>query len=219
MLTKPYAALAIWASIRLRCKEVVPTRHPNRVPFDRHPLATVLGAVAVAGVLAAIVVVGPGWVFHFLFSFLLPMAIVLLVIVGTIGLVAREGGKVFDSRDNPPPDKPQSILQRRRTVRGGVLAADGLFLFASVAMVCFFWLIVRDQWIHDRPLVAGRLDEAGTLGVLFLLLAMVAVSSGLLWRHHKRIDSYGSPLEQFFMAVFTLCAALAAVAALPALFP
>jgi hypothetical protein len=77
MLTKPYAALAIWASIRLRCKEVVPTRRPNRVPFDGHPLATVLGAVAVAGVLAAIVVVGPGGVFHFLFSFLLPMAAVL----------------------------------------------------------------------------------------------------------------------------------------------
>jgi hypothetical protein len=42
MLTKPYAALAIWASIRLRCKEVVPTRRPNRVPFDGHPLAAVL---------------------------------------------------------------------------------------------------------------------------------------------------------------------------------
>jgi len=48
---------------------------------------------------------------------------------------------------------------------------------------------------------------------------MVAVSSGLLWRHHKRIDSYGSPLEPFFMAMFILCAALAAIAALPALFP
>jgi hypothetical protein len=52
-------------------------RRPNRVPFDRYPLATVLGAVAVAGVLAAIVVVGPGGVFHFLFSFQLPMAVVL----------------------------------------------------------------------------------------------------------------------------------------------
>jgi len=29
----------------------------------------------------------------------------------------------------------------------------------------------------------------------------------------------GSPLEPYFMAVFTLCAALAAIAALPALFP
>ena len=219
MLTKYYAALAVGARVRLHSKEVLPMRGRNRIPFNRHPLAMLLGAIAVVGGFATIVVVGPGWVFHFLFSFLLPMAIVLLVIVGTIGLVAREGGKVLDSRDNPPPDKPQSILQRRRTVRGGVLAADGLFLFASVAMVCFFWLVIRDQWIHDRPLVAGRLDEAGTLRVLFFLLAMVAVSSGLLWRHHKRIDSYGSPLEPFFMAVFTLCAALAAIAALPALFP
>ena len=55
--------------------------------------------------------------------------------------------------------------------------------------------------------------------MLFLLLATVAVSSGLLWRHYRRIDAYGSPLETLFMAVFTLCAGLAAVAALPALLP
>jgi hypothetical protein len=193
-------------------------RGRNRIPFDRHPIAMVLGAVAVVGVLAAIVVVGPGEVFDFLFSFLLPMAVVLLVVVGTIGLVAREGGKVLDSRDNPPR------TTRRAPSRGGELSVAaywllmGLFLLASVAMVCFFWLVVRDQWILDRPLVAGRLDEAETLRVLFLLLATVAASSGLLWRHHKRIVSYGSPLEPFFMATFTLCAALAAVVALPALF-
>ena len=54
--------------------------------------------------------------------------------------------------------------------------------------------------------------------MLFLLLATVAVSSRLLWRHYRRIDAYGSPLETLFMAVFTLCAGLAAVAVLPALF-
>jgi hypothetical protein len=193
-------------------------RGQNRIPFDRHPLAMVLGAVAIVGVLAAIVVVGPGEVFDFLFSFLLPMAVVLLVVVGTIGLVAREGGKVLDSRDNPPRTNP------RAPSRGGELSVVvywlilGLFSLASVAMVCFFWLVVRDLWIHDRPLVAGRLDEAESLRVLFLLLATVASSSGLLWRHYRRIDSYGSPLEPFFMAAFTLCAALAAVVALPALF-
>lgn len=192
-------------------------RGQNRIPFDRHPLAMVLGAVAIVGVLAAIVVVGPGEVFDFLFSFLLPMAVVLLVVVGTIGLVAREGGKVLDSRDNPPRTNP------RAPSRGGELSVVvywlilGLFSLASVAMVCFFWLVVRDLWIHDRPLVAGRLDEAETLRVLFLLLATVAASSGLLWRHYRRIDSYGSPLEPVFMAAFTLCAALAAVVALPAL--
>jgi hypothetical protein len=93
-----------------------------------------------------------------------------------------------------------------------------LFMLASVAMVCFFWLVVRDQWIHDRLLVAGRFDEAETLGVRFVLLATVAVSSGMLWRHYRRIDSYGSPLEPFFIVVFTLCAGLAAVTVLPALF-
>jgi hypothetical protein len=192
-------------------------RGHNRIPFDRHPLAMVLSAVAIVGVLAAIVVVGPGKVFDFLFSFLLPMAVGLLVVVGMIVLVAREGGKVLDSRDNPPPTNP------RAPSRGGELSVVvywlilGLFSLASVAMVCFFWLVVRDLWIHDRPLVAGRLDEAETLRVLFLLLATVAASSGLLWRHYRRIDSYGSPLEPFFMAAFTLCAALAAVVALPAL--
>ena len=192
-------------------------RGQNRIPFERHPLAVVIGVVAVVGVLAAIVVVGPGGVFHFLFSFLLPMAVGLLVVVGTIVLVAREGGKVLDSRDNPPQ------TNRRALPRGGELSVAvygclmGIFLLASVAMVCFFWLVVRDWWIHDRQLVAGRLDEAETLRVLFLLLATVAASSGLLWRHYRRIDSYGSPLEPFFMAAFTLCAALTAVVALPAL--
>ena len=193
-------------------------RSHNRIPFDRHPLATVLVAVMIVSVLAAIVVVGPGEVFDFLFRVLLPMAVVLLVVVGTIGLVAREGGKVLDSRDNPPRTNP------RAPSRGGELSVVvywlilGLFSLASVTMVCFFWLVVRDLWIHDRPLVAGRLDVAETLRVLFLLLATVAASSGLLWRHYRRIDSYGSPLEPFFMAAFALCGALAAVVALPALF-
>jgi hypothetical protein len=78
-------------------------RARNRIPFDRHPLAMLLSAIIVAvGVLAAIFVVGPGGVFHFLFSFLLPMALILLVVVGTIGLMVQGGAKVFDGRDEPP---------------------------------------------------------------------------------------------------------------------
>ena len=92
-----------------------------------------------------------------------------------------------------------------------------LFLLASVAMSYFFWLVIRDYWLHQRLLVAGRFDEGETLRVLFALLALVAVASGLLWRHYRRIDSYGSPLEPFFMVVFTLCGALAVVVVLPAL--
>jgi magnesium-transporting ATPase (P-type) len=191
----------------------------NRIPFDRHSLAMLLGAiVVVVGVLAAIVLVGLGGVFHFLFSFLLPMAVVLLLVVGTVGLAVQGGAKVLDDRDRP------SSTNVRRSPRGEGFSNPvywllmSLFLVASVAMACFFWLVIRDQWIHDRLLVAGRFDEGETLRVLFVLLATVAVSSGLLWRHYRRITAYGSPLEPFFMLVFTLCGGLAVVAALPTLF-
>ena len=92
-----------------------------------------------------------------------------------------------------------------------------LLLLASMAATYFFWLVIRDQWIHERLLVAGRFDPGESMRILFALLALVAVSSGLLWRHYRRIDSYGSPLEPFFMVVFTLSAALAAMVMLPAL--
>jgi magnesium-transporting ATPase (P-type) len=193
-------------------------RGRNRGPFNRHPLAMLLGAIiVVVEVLTAIFVVGLGGVFHFLFSFLLPMALILLV-VGTIGLAVQGGAKVLDSRDSPPS------ANVRNHPRGGTLSNPvywlvmSLFLVASVAMACFFWLVIRDRWIHDSLLVAGRFDEGETLRVVFVLLAAVAVSSGLLWRRYRRIDAYGSPLETVFMAVFTLCAGLAAVAVLPALF-
>jgi magnesium-transporting ATPase (P-type) len=191
----------------------------SRIHFDRHPLAMLLGAiVVVVGMLAAIVVVGLGGVFHFLFSFLLPMAVVLTVVVGTVGLAVQGGAKVLDDRDRP------SSTNVGRSPRGEGFSDPvywllmSLFLVASVAMTCFFWLVIRDQWINNRMLTAGRFDEGETLRVVFVLLATVAVSSGLLWRHYRRIDAYGSPLEPFFMLVFTLCGGLAAVAALPALF-
>ncbi len=193
-------------------------RGRSRIPFERHPLAMLLGAIVVVGLLAAIVIVGPGGVFDWLVSFLLPMAVVLLVMVGTIALAVQGGAKVLDGRDQPPSTNVSNHP------RGGSLSNPvywlimSLFLIASVAMACFFWLVIRDRWIHDRLLVAGRFDEGETLRVLVLLLATVAVTSGLLWRHYRRIDAYGSPLETFFMLVFTLCGGLAAVAVLPVLF-
>jgi magnesium-transporting ATPase (P-type) len=193
-------------------------RRQNQIPFDRHPLAMLLGAIVVVGVLAAIFVVGPGGVFHFLFSFLLPMAVILLMVVGTIGLAVQGGAKVLDGRDEPPSENASSPPRGEGLSNPVYWVLMSLFLLASVAMVCFFWLVIRDQWIHHRLLVAGRFDEGETLRLVFMLLATVAVSSGLLWRHYRRIDSYGSPLETVFMAVFTLCAALAAVTVLPALF-
>jgi len=218
MRTKRYAALAVGACSRLQSKEVVPMRGRSWIHFDRHPIAMLLGAIVIVGLLAAIVVVGPGGVFHFLFSFLLPMAVVLLVVVGTVVLAVQGGAKVLDERDRP------SSTNARRSPRGEgfsnpvYLLLMSLFLVASVAMACFFWLVIRDQWIHDRLLVAGRFDDGETVRMVFVLLATVAASSGLLWRHYRRVAAYGSPLETFFMLVFTLCGGLAAVAALPALF-
>ena len=220
MLTKHYAALAVGASFRLQSKEVVPIRGRSRIHFDRHPLAILVSAIVVVGLLVAIVVVvGLGGVFHFLFSFLLPLAVVLLVVVGTVGLAVQGGAKVLDERD-----RPSTTNVVRRSPRGEGFSNPvywllmSLFLVASVAMACFFWLVIRDQWLYDRLLVAGRFDGGETLRVLFVLLATVAVSSGLLWRHYRRIAAYGSPLETVFMLAFTLCGGLAAVTALPALF-
>src|ERR671910_1350422 len=194
-------------------------RGRNRIPFDRHPLAMLIGAiVVVVGVIAAIVVAGLGGVFHFLFSFLLPMAVILLVVVGTIGLAVQGGAKVLDSRDQPSSTNVRNHPGGGRLPNPVYWLLMSLFLVASVAMGCFFWLVIRDRWIHDRLLVAGRFDEGEIVRMVFVLLATVAVSSGLLWRHYRRIDAYGSPLETLFMAVFTQCAALAAVTVLPALF-
>ena len=223
MLTKPYSTLAVGARVRLLSKEVVPMRRQNRIPFDRHPLAMLLGAFVFVCVVAVIAIVGPGRVFHWLVSFLIPMVVILLVVVGTIGLLAREGGKVLDStvldsRDNPPPTNSRASPRGEGFSNPVYWLLMSLFLLASVAMASFFWLVVRDQWIHARPLVAGRFDQGESLLVIFALVVSVAVPSGLLWRHYRRIDSYGSPLEPFFMVVFTLCAALAAVSVIPAIF-
>lgn len=218
MLTKPYATLAVGARVRLHSKELVPMRRQNRIPFDRHPLAMLLGAVVLVLVVAVIALVDPGRVFNWLVSFLIPMAVILLVVVGTIGLLAREGGKVLDNRDNPPPTNPRLSPRGEGFSNPVYWLLMSLFLLASLAMVCFFWSVVRDQWLASRPLVAGRFDHGESLRIIFALVASVAVPSGLLWRHYKRIDSYGSSLEAFFMVVFTLCLALAAVSVLPALF-
>ncbi len=194
--------------------------HQNRVPHDRRSIARraamLAGALVFVGVLA-VLVVGPGRAIYWAVNLLIPVVVLLVVVVGTIGLVAREGGKVLDSRDQPPSTTFVGRPHGEGFSSAVYWLVVSLFLLASVAMSYFFWLVIRDHWVHERLLVAGRFDEGETLRVLFALLALVAVASGLLWRHYRRIDSYGSPLEPFFMVVFTLCCALAAVVALPAL--
>jgi magnesium-transporting ATPase (P-type) len=174
-------------------------------------LVTALAFVGLA------VVVGPGKAIYWAGN-LIPVVVIVVVVVGAVVLVAQEGGKVLDSRDQPPSTSTTGAPPRdegfSRAVYGLLLI---LLLLASVATTYFFWLVIRDQWLHERLLVAGRFDQGESMRILFALVALVAVSSGLLWRHHRRIDSYGSPLEPFFMVVFTLFAALAAVVVLPAL--
>ena len=156
----------------------------------------------------------------------------------------REGGKSYDEMDGR---RSTNIREPRRgevrgaspprvvagsVWRGGWVVSktdDGfsrpvyrllvcLILLVGAAMACFFWVVFRDQWIGHRALEAGGFDHGESLRIVFALLAAVAVTSGLLWRHYRKIDSYGSPLGLFFAVVFALCAALAAVTVLPAVF-
>lgn len=77
---------------------------------------------------------------------------------------------------------------------------------------------IRDLWILQRSLVAGRFDERESLLVTAAALASVAVPSGLLWLHFKRAESYGAPWELLFSVVFALTAILALVTVVPGLF-
>jgi hypothetical protein len=94
---------------------------------------------------------------------------------------------------------------------------SALFVVAALATAYWWWLNIRDVWILQRPLVAGRFDERESLFVTALALTSVAATSGLLFAHHKRVDSYGAPWELFFGVVFALTAVLAAITAVPAL--
>ena len=173
--------------------------------------------VAVLSFVGLAVVMGPGKASYWAGN-LIPVVVILVVVVGAVVLVGREGGKILDSRDGPPSTSTTGAPPRdegfSRAVYGLLLS---LLLRASMAATYFF-LVIRDQWIHERLLVAGRFDQGETMRVLFALLALVTVSSGLLWRDYKKIDSYGSPLEPLFIVVFTLSAALAAVVVFPAIF-
>ena len=222
-------------------------RHENGDPATRRPLMAIYAILAVLTVFVGLAaIMGPGRAIDWIVTDLLPMVVLLGVVFGVVGLMMWEGGKVHDERYEQH-STTNSRAARRDEARGtplpraGVNSAgrrggwlvrktdDGfsspmywllvcLFVLASVAMACFFGLVIYDQWISHRELVARRFDQGESLRVVFLLLAAVAVTSGLLWRHYRRIDSYGSPLGLFFAVVFALCGALAAVSVLPAVF-
>lgn len=58
-----------------------------------------------------------------------------------------------------------------------------LFLFVAAPTAFWFYLVIRDQWVLDRPLVAERFDQLETLRITAALLVSVAIPSGLLWAH------------------------------------
>ena len=61
-------------------------------------LSTMLAlALMIAGLIAA-VVVGPGEAISWVVTYLIPTLVILGVVVGTIFLLAWEGGKVYDTR-------------------------------------------------------------------------------------------------------------------------
>ena len=204
-------------------------------------IARVAFVLSAVGILAAIVV-GPEEAIGWLVTDLVPVVVLLGVMVGVFGLLVRQGGQVYDEHDKRHSTNPRERARGKARgtpspaakdgagrVRRAVLHTEGgfsdtaywllvgLFLLAGAAMACFFWLVVRDQWINHEALVAGRFDDGESLRVLFALL-VAAASSGLLWGHYRKADSYGSPLGPFFAAAFALCAALAAVTVLPAVF-
>jgi hypothetical protein len=91
-----------------------------------------------------------------------------------------------------------------------------LFLVTSAATVYWMRLYVRDVWIGGEFLVAGRFDGAASLRIS-ACFASVALTSGILFIHYKRVDHYGSPLELFFGVVFGLSMYLALMGLLPSL--
>jgi hypothetical protein len=68
---------------------------------SRRPMATLSALLAVVlvtvGLLAA-VVVGPGEAIGWVVTYLMPTLVILGVVFGVVGLLVREGGKVYDTR-------------------------------------------------------------------------------------------------------------------------
>jgi magnesium-transporting ATPase (P-type) len=106
--------------------------------------------------------------------------VILVAVIAMFGLLVRESGNVLDRRAQPPPSTTfREPPQGEGFSRAVYWLLASLFLVASVAMTYFFWLVIRDQWIHERLLVAGRFDQGESMRILFALLALVAVASGL----------------------------------------
>ncbi len=78
--------------------EELPSSEPRMAGLGQAALSTMLAlALMIAGLIAA-VVVGPGEAISWVVTYLIPTLVILGVVVGTIFLVAWEGGKAYDTR-------------------------------------------------------------------------------------------------------------------------
>ena len=78
--------------------EELSSGEPRMAGLGQAALSTMLAlALMIAGLIAA-VVVGPGEAISWVVTYLMPTLVILGVVVGTIFLVAWEGGKVYDTR-------------------------------------------------------------------------------------------------------------------------
>jgi hypothetical protein len=84
-------------SEEFRSEEFSPSE-PRMAGLGQAALSTMLAlALMIAGLIAT-VVVGPGEAISWVVTYLIPTLVILGVVVGTIFLVAWEGGKVYDTR-------------------------------------------------------------------------------------------------------------------------
>jgi hypothetical protein len=84
-------------SEELRSEEF-PSSEPRMAGLGQAALSTMLAlALMIVGLIAA-VVVGPGETISWVVTYLIPTLVILGVVVGTIFLVAWEGGKAYDMR-------------------------------------------------------------------------------------------------------------------------
>jgi hypothetical protein len=75
------------------------------------PLSAML--VVVLSFVSLAAVVGPGRAIYWAGTYLIPTVVIVVVVVGTVVLVAREGGKVLDGRDQPPSTNVGTPPSRR----------------------------------------------------------------------------------------------------------
>ena len=103
--------------------------------------ALLVAALAFVGLA---IVVGPGKAIYWAAN-LIPVVVIVVVVVGAVVLVAQEGGKVLDSRDQLPSTSATGPPPRDEGFSSAVYGLlFSLLMFVSVAKTYFFWLVICD---------------------------------------------------------------------------